>query len=107
MTPEFRYSKESLGTGFRRTIAALSRRSTQGHLLLLSTAIMALVIGIIVLFVDMPLLLMGILSVVSLATLIIFVGGARARFFPPSMPDEGVPVQSGPAEDLMQKPIAR
>ena len=64
---------------------------------------MALVIGIIVLFVDMPLLLMGILSVVSLATLIIFVGGARARFFPPSMPDEGVPVQSGPAEGSYAK----
>jgi flagellar protein FlaI len=36
----------------------------------------------VVLFVDMPLVLMGILSVVSLATLILFAAGARTRFFP-------------------------
>src|SRR5208283_1780284 len=92
MTPEFPKPMESFGTGYWKIVAALSRRSTQGHLLLLSTATVALVTGAIVLFVDMPSLPMGILSVVSLAALIFFVAGARARFFPASdRPVKGTP----------------
>jgi len=96
MIPEFRYSTESLGTGYRKTIAALSSKSTRGYLLLLSTAIVAFGTGVIVLFVDMPLPLIGVLSVVSLATLALFVKGARSCFFPDSekpgttvIPDNG------------------
>jgi flagellar protein FlaI len=100
MTPEFPNFMESLGTGYRKTIAALSRQSTQGSLLLLSTAVVASATGVAVLFIDMPLFLMGILSVVSLVSLFFFVAGTRARFFPasdkpvkgtldPVVPDDG------------------
>jgi flagellar protein FlaI len=97
MSPEFRSSLGEVGTGYRKTIAAISTPSTQGHLLLLLTATIALVTGIVVLFIDLPLILMAVLSVVSLAALALFAIGARARFFPASSlhaEDTPAPVRS-------------
>jgi flagellar protein FlaI len=92
--------------GFRKfnqkTITALSGHSLKGMLLLLATALVALVTGIVVLFIDMPILLMGILSVVSLAALILFVVGARARFFQASiMRSEGTSSLTDPPDKIL------
>ena len=104
--PECRYSMEGFGAGYRKIIAALSRSSNQGNLLLLSTAIMAFITGIIVLFIDMPLPLMGALSVVSLVTLILFVAGARARFFPASEDQQRVhQIQSSSMMKRVRRPL--
>ena len=66
----------------QNTCAALSCRSTRGNLLLSSVGLVAAGTGAVALFVDLPVLLLGVLSVISLATLVLFVAGARARFFP-------------------------
>ena len=68
----------------QKILTALSGRSLMGTLLLMTTALVALIIGIVVLFVDMPMVLMGVLSVVSLIALVLFGVGVRARFFPAS-----------------------
>ena len=97
MSPEFLSFFENFGTSYRKTVIAISTRSTRGHLLLLSTGLAAAATGGVVLFIDLPPLLMSILSVVSLAILILFVAGAYARFFPPSSrPVEGTPVPVSP-----------
>jgi len=82
MSPEFHSSRENPGNYYQRTIRSLSRDSVQGNLLLFFTAVAAFGTGVIALFVDLPLLLMGSLSAVSLGTLILFAAGVRARFFP-------------------------
>jgi flagellar protein FlaI len=94
--------------GFRtvsqKIITALSGRSLKGTLLLLATAVVAVVIGLVVLFIDMPILLMGVLSIVSLIALVLVVVGARARFFPASnVRSEGTPApEKFPDKDLRQ-----
>ena len=58
----------------------------KGLVLLFTVALVAFGTGAVVLFIDMPLVLMGVLSVVSVVALIIFVAAVRARFFPSSLP---------------------
>ena len=79
---------------FQKILSALSGHSYKGTLLLLATAVVAVVIGLVVLFIDMPILLMGVLSVISLIALILFVIGARARFFPALTVQNNVPPSS-------------
>jgi flagellar protein FlaI len=111
MAHAFLSVSERLKPSYRKTITALSHHSARGSLLLVSTGLAAVLTGVIVLFVDLPLLLMGTLSVVSLAMLVLFVAGARARFLPapqrsgkgtssPVSPEEGnghkIPVLPAP-----------
>ncbi|ABS56900.1 type II secretion system protein E [Methanoregula boonei 6A8] len=101
MSPEFQSLSENLGTSYRKTIAAFSQHSARGSLLLVSTGLASAATGVGVLFVDLPILLMGILSVVSLAALILFVAGVRARFFPPH--DRPIQEITEPAGSKMAK----
>ncbi|MGB8891486.1 MAG: type II/IV secretion system ATPase subunit [Methanoregula sp.] len=94
------------GNYYQKTISALSGRSLKGTFLLLTMAVVAVVTGIVVLFIDMPIPLMGILSVISLVALILFIIGARARFSPvlsASMDSASFPVLT-PNKNLTAKP---
>lgn len=70
---------------YQRIITALASRTVKGTVLLLAVALVAFGTGFVVLFIDMPLLLMAVLSVISLVALILFASAARARFFPPRL----------------------
>jgi flagellar protein FlaI len=71
---------------YRNAIAALASRTIKGSVLLLAVALVAGGTGAVVLFIDLPFIVMGALSVISLVALIFFVAAVRARFFPPSLP---------------------
>jgi flagellar protein FlaI len=72
---------------YQTAIATLASRTIKGNVLLLAVALVAGGTGAVVLFIDLPLILMGILSVLSVVALIFFVAAVRARFFPHSIPD--------------------
>jgi archaeal flagellar protein FlaI len=82
--------RSSISRGFkkfsRNLVAALSRRTLAGLALFIAVAVVAVGTGIVVLFIDMPFLLMGFLSIISLGALVLFVVSARARFFPAPLP---------------------
>ncbi|MFZ1128181.1 type II/IV secretion system ATPase subunit [Methanoregula sp.] len=71
---------------YRTALAALASRTIKGSVLLLAVALVASGTGAVVLFIDMPLIVMAALSAISLVALIFFVAAARARFFPPTLP---------------------
>jgi flagellar protein FlaI len=89
----------SFKKSYRRIIAVLASHTVKGHVLLFIVALVAFGTGAVVLFIDMPLVLMGVLSVVSVVTLIIFVAAARARFFPSSLPVGEVSPVTGASPD--------
>jgi len=66
---------------YRQSIAALSSPTRKGTLLFTGVAGLAIGTGALVLFVEMPLGLLAALSVLSLASLVLAVASARARFF--------------------------
>ena len=76
----------SFKKNYRKIIAVLASHMVKGLVLLFTVALVAFGTGAVVLFIDMPLVLMGVLSVVSVVALIIFVAAVRARFFPSSLP---------------------
>jgi flagellar protein FlaI len=78
---------------FRKLMFALTRPGQTGEALFYGIFCIALVTGTLVLLVDMPLFLVIVLSVVSLATLITGIAAAKARFFPRSV----VPVAESPS----------
>ena len=80
------FNAGSRDTFFSQLTAALSSHSARGSFLLFSMGLVAAGTGAAALFVDLPLLLLGILSVILLATLVLFVIGARSRFFPAPAP---------------------
>ena len=83
----------------REIIAVLSSHTVKGSVLVLIIALVAFGTGALVLFVDMPLIPMGVLSVISVIALIFFVAAVRARFFPPPLPDVEVdPVTRAPPD---------
>ena len=67
-------------------------------------AVVAVVTGIVVLFIDMPIPLMGILSVISLVALILFIIGARAVFGPSALMDSASFPVLTPNKNLTAKP---
>jgi flagellar protein FlaI len=71
---------------YQTAIAALANSTIKGSVLLLAVALVAGGTGAVVLFIDMPLPLMGVLSVISIVSLFFFVAAVRARFFPFSLP---------------------
>ncbi|MFA6364426.1 type II/IV secretion system ATPase subunit [Methanoregula sp.] len=78
---------EKLLVPYRQAIAALSRSTRKSLLLFTGIAGLAIGTGVLVLFVEMPLFLLAVLSVFSLATLVPVVISARIRFFPSALPD--------------------
>ncbi len=93
------------GNYYQKIITALSSRSVKGSLLLLTTAVVALVTGVVVLFVDMPILLMGILSVVSLAMLILCMAAIRTRFFRAQPTPDNIAPDKSPGAKTPQQPV--
>ena len=89
----------SPNTFFSQLTTALSSHSARGSILLSCLAVVAVGTGATALFVDLPVLLLGILSVISLAALVLFVTGARARFFP-------APARSGTGSTTVGVPPA-
>ena len=71
---------------YRTALAALASRTIKGSVLLLAVALVASGTGAVVLFIDMPLIVMAALSAISLVALVIFATAVRARFFPPTLP---------------------
>jgi flagellar protein FlaI len=61
-------------------LAKMGERTEYGDMLLLGTLIIALVSGYTALFIDLPLVLMGILIIIALFTLALVVVGAHCRF---------------------------
>ena len=74
---------------YRTALAALASRTIKGSVLLLAVALVASGTGAVVLFIDMPLIVMAALSAISLVALVIFATAVRARFFPPTLPGCG------------------
>ena len=66
---------------YQKSFATFSSPTPKGTLLLVVTALVAAATGVVVLFIDLPILVMGLLSAISLAALALFVAGAWARFF--------------------------
>ena len=99
LPPELKTSPEPHGTRiplaipekylvpYHQIIAALSSHTRKGTLLFTGVAGLAIGAGALVLFVDMPLYLLGVLSVLSLAALGLAVVSARIRFFPSATPE--------------------
>jgi len=80
---------------YHQTIAALSSPTRKGFLLFTGVGGLAIGTGALVLFVDMPLFFLVVLSVLSLAALGLAVISARIRFFPSTtsmMQDNAPPV---------------
>jgi len=94
MAVAFLSVSERLRPFYTKIIAALAHPSARGSLLLIATGLIAAITGAIVLFVDLPLFLMGTLSVVSLGALIFFAIGTRAR----AVPSHETPKQGNPAD---------
>jgi flagellar protein FlaI len=72
---------ERLQVPFRKLMFALTRPGQTGEVLFYGVFCIALVTGTLVLFVDMPVVLVIVLSAVSLATLITGIAAAKVRFF--------------------------
>ena len=98
MFPAYLRSRESFRKYCPDVIAALASPTPKGLVLLLAVALIAFGTGAAVLFIDMSLILMGVLSVISLATLILVIAAVRARFSTHSLPVAGIPpaAQTGP-----------
>ena len=77
----------SFKKNYRKLIAVLASHTVKGYVLLFSVGLVAFGTGVVVLFIDMPIIQMGVLSVISVVALIFFVAVVRARFFPPSLTD--------------------
>jgi len=103
MLPAYLRSRDGSRKYFPDAIAALASRTIQGLVLLIAVALIAFGTGAIVLFVDMPIILMGVLSVISLAALILFAAAARARLSNPSPNGVGISPVSRTRSDTERK----
>jgi len=81
---------------YRQVLKALSQPTRMSLLLFTGVTGLAIGTGVVVLFVEMPVFLLAVLSVLSLAALVPAVAAARVRFFPRARTKEQDPTPPAP-----------